>query len=128
MQGNPWREMLHGTTDLLVLAMLGRRAMHGYGIRKGIIRLSHGLIVPGFGNVYRLLKMLERRGHIRGTDVIVGTTRWRRTYSVTAKGRAELIKRMNEWRGFASAVKAVLQSERLSRNRVSHGKGERGGE
>lgn len=116
MKRNPGREMLHGVSDLVVLAMLGRRPMHGYGIRQGAIRLSHGRIAPGTGNIYRLLTLLERRRWIRGTDIITGHARWKRVYSITEAGRNEADRRRLEWEGFASGMAGVLDG-RTTRER-----------
>ena len=102
------RQMLCGNLDMLALALVAREPMHGYRIRWEIIHLSHGYLTPAFGGIYRVLRLMKRRGYIEKTHQESGHGRRRVTYGVTPKGRAELALRIRKWESFAAGIESVL--------------------
>ena len=102
------KEMLKGNTETLLLSMIAREPMHGYGIVREIESRSRGYFQFKEGTLYPALHLLEAAGLLRG-DWGEGTNHTsRRYYAITAKGRRVLEERLQEWRRFADAVNMVM--------------------
>jgi PadR family transcriptional regulator, regulatory protein PadR len=93
--------------DLLLLAAVRARPVHGYAIIENLRLRSGGNLELLGGTVYPALHRLERAGLLK--------SRWsqasgrRRTYEVTEKGLTELRARERDWREFSRAVEDVLE-------------------
>jgi DNA-binding PadR family transcriptional regulator len=101
-------QALKGHLDALLLATLEAGPVHGYVIMEALRSGSGGRIDLPTGTIYPALHRLERAGLIRGRWSIVGGRR-RRTYELTAAGRAALGNERAAWREFATAVTALLE-------------------
>jgi len=108
-----YRELLKGSTDSLLLSLLGEAPMYGYQIIKELERRSLGYFRFREGTLYPALHRLERQGLIQGRWEPSPSGQVRRYYHLTAKGRQVLEARREEWRGFARAVNLVLRPEAL---------------
>jgi PadR family transcriptional regulator, regulatory protein PadR len=49
-------------TELLVLTMLSAGERHGYGLRQDILQHTEGRVSIEAGNLYRMIRSLEREG------------------------------------------------------------------
>jgi PadR family transcriptional regulator len=101
------REPFSGHLELLLLAALGSKPMHGYAIIEYVRRASSGQFDYAEGTIYPALRRLEDDGLVR--------SRWnesdgrrRRVYDVSPKGRKALAGRRREWERFRKGVEAVL--------------------
>jgi PadR family transcriptional regulator, regulatory protein PadR len=104
-------QLLKGTMKLLVLRSLEREAMYGYQMLQNLESSSQGYFQIGDGALYPLLHELERDGFVKGRWVEVeDRPQRRRYYQLTAKGRRELARRREDWKGFAQAVDLVLEA------------------
>jgi PadR family transcriptional regulator, regulatory protein AphA len=72
-----------------VLGLLEQRPRSGYDIKRAVDRTIRHFWAASYGQIYPELKRLEAAEWIRGSDDPQGG-RSRRTYSITATGRAEL--------------------------------------
>jgi DNA-binding PadR family transcriptional regulator len=108
MKRNPDGELLHGNAETLVLAVLARGESHGYQLRKDLAIRSKSHFHIGFGRLYPLLALLERRGQARARWMKAGPVRQRKMYAITAKGRAHLQEKIRKWRQFSAAMERVL--------------------
>jgi PadR family transcriptional regulator PadR len=102
------REELKGHLDLLLLATLRDRELHGYALIEELKRGSGGTFVLPEGTIYPALHRLERAGLL--------SSRWssesgrrRRVYKLTKQGAAALEERRQAWRQFARGVDLVVQ-------------------
>lgn len=102
------RELLKGSTDALLLALLARQAMYGYQLVKELEQQSQGYFQFREGTLYPALHRLEEDGLVRGRWQPSPTGQQRRYYSLTDKGRTALRDRLSQWNGFARAVGLVL--------------------
>jgi len=100
-------ETLKGHLDLLLLAAIADRPMHGYAILERLCALSGGTFDLPEGTIYPALHRLE--------DAALLASRWaaasgrrRRVYRLTSKGRRALEDRRGAWRTFALGIEAVL--------------------
>jgi PadR family transcriptional regulator PadR len=101
-------EWLKGHLDVLLMAVLQGQPAHGYAIIEALRRRSGGTFDLPEGTVYPALHRLERAA-LLSSQWSTQTGRRRRTYALTAKGRALLEACEEEWRQFAQGVDAVLQ-------------------
>ncbi|MGH2748411.1 MAG: PadR family transcriptional regulator [Actinomycetota bacterium] len=100
-------ELIKGHLDLLLLAVVEARPVHGYVIIEELRRRSSEAIDLPEGTVYPALHRLERAGFLKsGWETVAG--RRRRVYELTRKGRSALETQRQEWQGFAQAVGAVI--------------------
>jgi PadR family transcriptional regulator, regulatory protein PadR len=107
-------QLLKGTMKLLVLRSLEREAMYGYQMLQNLESSSQGYFQIGDGALYPLLHELERDGFVKGRWVEVeDRPQRRRYYQLTAKGRRELARRREDWKGFAHAVDLVLEAHHV---------------
>jgi DNA-binding PadR family transcriptional regulator len=101
------RETFSGHLEMLMLASLQARPMHGYAIIEHVRDASAGQFDYPEGTIYPALRRLEDDGlvhsHWQQTD-----GRQRRVYQLTSKGQQALAARRQTWERFRTAVEAVL--------------------
>ncbi len=100
-------ELLKGHLDLLILAVLADGSRHGYSIIEELRSRSDDAFDLAEGTVYPVLHRLERAGTLRSEWSEAGGRR-RRSYSLTATGRAKLVDEQSTWDEFVRAVAAVV--------------------
>lgn len=103
-------QLKKGSTELLILALLGSRARHGYEIGKLIEAESGGRLTFRIGSLYPVLCRLEDRGLIAGRWVEKPGDRRRRFYRLTPDGQAVLKRQRSAWEEFSDAVNQILRS------------------
>jgi transcriptional regulator len=96
-----------GSADLLILALVDERALHGYDIARLIEERSAGTLHFTFASLYATLYRLEERGLIRGRWVERAGQRRRRYYRITETGKAILATQREEWGRFLAALSQV---------------------
>ncbi len=74
--------------DLLILAVLAESPLHGYGLIKAVEERSQSGVLLDPANLYRCLRRMRDDGWI--DEVRSGGDERRRTYRITASGRAML--------------------------------------
>ncbi|MDY3554037.1 helix-turn-helix transcriptional regulator [Gemmata sp. JC717] len=104
----PNPDFLNGVPELLVLRLLSRRPMHGYGVVRAIKDASGAQFDFGEGCIYPILHRLERSGLLAAVRERVGN-RTRIVYTVTADGLARLERSASSWAQVVAAVNRVLQ-------------------
>jgi transcriptional regulator len=106
------RELKKGSAELMILALLSSRPLHGYEISKLIQQRSKGAVVFNVASLYPLLYRLESRGWIEGKWVEKAEERRRRFYKLTAEGRKVLAAQRSLWREFVQAVDLITRPRR----------------
>ncbi len=101
------REELKGHLDLIVLACLAERELHGYALIEELRLGSRGAFDLPEGTVYPALHRLERAGLLASRWSSTAGRR-RRMYRLTSKGRSALEERRRAWRAFSAGVDLVL--------------------
>ncbi len=102
--------LLQGTLDLLILKTLLFGPCHGQGVARSIQRQSEEVFLVDHGSLYVALQRLEDRKWIRARWGISENNRKARFYSLTAKGREQLVEKTGEWRRLARAMGLILDS------------------
>lgn len=96
-----------GSADLLILALVDERDLHGYDIARQIEDRSDGTLRFTLASLYETLYRLEERGLIRGRWVEQAGRRRRRYYRITEKGRRMLAAQREDWARFIAALVQV---------------------
>jgi PadR family transcriptional regulator PadR len=103
-------DRLQGTLDLLILRLLRREAMHGWGIAQLIQQSSRDVLQINQGSLYPALHRLEERGWITAAWGSSDNNRRARYYKLTASGRRQLEQETASWDEFVLAVSRVLRT------------------
>ena len=96
-----------GSADLLILALVEERPLHGYDLARLIEERSGGTLRFTLASLYETLYRLEEAGHIRGRWVERAGQRRRRYYRITDPGRRFLASRREDWGRFIAALAQV---------------------
>jgi PadR family transcriptional regulator, regulatory protein PadR len=100
--------LLQGTLDLLILKTLALGPTHGQGIARLIQRQSEEVFLVDHGSLYLALQRLEDRKRITAKWGLSENNRKARFYTLTAKGRDNLVEKTGEWQRLARAMGLVL--------------------
>ncbi|HET9399889.1 MAG TPA: PadR family transcriptional regulator [Candidatus Acidoferrales bacterium] len=101
-------ELLQGTLDLLILRTLIFGPQHGQGIARAIQQTSDEELLVEHGALYPALQRLEDRRWISAKWGVSANNRKARFYSLTAKGRQQLLHETNKWSRFSAAIGKIL--------------------
>src|SRR5262245_58206554 len=85
--------LLQGTLDLLILKTLLLGPRHGQGIARSIQRQSEEVFLVDHGSLYLALQRLEDRDWIAAEWGVSENNRKARFYSLTPKGREQLVQK-----------------------------------
>lgn len=101
------KELVKGSTTMLVLEMLNDENMYGYQLIKKLSEKSKNIFELKEGTLYPILHGLE------GENLITSywdetTAKRRKYYSITEKGKKNLRDKKEEWKIFSSGVNRVV--------------------
>src|SRR5215469_18181779 len=100
--------LLQGTLDLLILKTLVLGSYHGQGIARSIQRQSEEVFFGDHGSLYLALQRLEDKKWISARWGVSQNNRKARFYSLTARGRRQLMEKTSEWERLTRAVGLIL--------------------
>lgn len=103
-------ELVRGTLDLLVLRVIEREPLHGWGIAQRINQLSADQLKVNQGALYPAIYRLEAQGLLKASDGVAENGRKVRCYSLTTHGRKRLADEREEWGSYARAVQLILEN------------------
>jgi PadR family transcriptional regulator, regulatory protein PadR len=103
------RELKRGSTELLILALLEERDLHGYDLGRLIDQRSRGEISFHVASLYPTLYRMEDRALIEGRWVEKPGQRRRRYYRLTAAGKKALATQRSTWGTFVEALNRVAR-------------------
>jgi transcriptional regulator len=103
--------LLQGTLDLLILRTLLLGPRHGQGIARMIQQTSEEVFLVDHGSLYLALQRLEEKDWIGAKWGVSENNRKARFYSLTSKGRAQLVEKTSQWRRLARAMGRILGPE-----------------
>src|SRR5829696_7578062 len=83
-------DLLQGTLDMLILRVLARGDMHGWGIVDRLSQLSKNTLKLGEGSVYPSLYRMEAKGWIKAEWAQSDNNRKAKYYALTRAGRKQL--------------------------------------
>lgn len=101
------KELMKGSTVILILTFLDRKDMYGYDMTKEMEKHSDGVFTLKEGTLYPILHMLESEGFVEAYwNEKDG--RKRKYYRITKQGKGELNLKKQEWTLFRNTVDRVL--------------------
>lgn len=101
------KELLKGSTVILLLTVLNKREMYGYELIKEIEQSSDGVFVMKEGTLYPILHTLEAEGWLESYWSQVDG-RKRKYYRITERGKDQLHVKTKEWITFRTAIDTVI--------------------
>lgn len=102
------KELLKGSTAVLVLSAISKEDMYGYKIVKEIDLASGGAFTLNEGTLYPILHSFEADGLVESYWEEF-ENRKRKYYHITKKGKKQLAAKKEEFEYFTTAVKRVLE-------------------
>lgn len=103
------KELIKGSTVILILSLLENNSMYGYEMIKEIEKKSNGVFMFKEGTLYPILHTLESDGMVESFWSDGEGNRKRKYYKITDKGKRNLKEKREEWNIFRSAVDQVLR-------------------
>jgi transcriptional regulator len=98
-----------GTLDLMILTILSREAMHGYGISQKLAELSHDTFHVNPGSLFPSLYRLEQDGKLKAEWRASENNRNAKYYKLTPAGKKQLEQNRRRWDRIALAINGVLE-------------------
>lgn len=98
-----------GTLELMILTILVREPMHGYGISQRLTALSHDHFSVNPGSLFPSLYRLEQDGKLTADWRPTENNRRAKYYRLTASGKRQLRQHREWWERASFAVASVLE-------------------
>ena len=103
-------DLLPGTLDMLILRLLARESLHGYGIAQRLRLLSDDILVVGESSLYPALQRLLLNEYVAAEWAPSDNNRRARYYTLTAAGRKHLQAEKQEFQRLIGAIQRVLET------------------
>jgi PadR family transcriptional regulator PadR len=104
------KDVPQGTLDLLILRMLSRGPMHGWGIMQRLRELTDDVFQVTPGSLFPALQRIEECGWAAGEWGVSENNRRAKHYAITRAGRRQLVAEQAHWNAITVAVARVLES------------------
>jgi PadR family transcriptional regulator, regulatory protein PadR len=98
-----------GTLELMILTILARAPLHGYGISQKLKTLSRDNFQVNPGSLFPSLYRLEQDGKLKAEWQLSENNRKAKYYRLTPAGRRELEQHRRRWDRVSFAVTSVLE-------------------
>jgi PadR family transcriptional regulator, regulatory protein PadR len=103
------RELLKGSTSLVLLQLLNERDMYGYELVKELDKRSDHSLQVKEGTLYPALHKLEKQEYIEFYWQEQEKGPARKYYQITEEGREVLIEKTEEWQQFVHVMNKVIR-------------------
>jgi len=103
-------DLLQGTLDMLVLRILSRGELHGWGITQKLEQLSQRALQVDEGSLYPALYRMEDKGWIEAEWRMTENSRRAKYYTLTRAGRRQLETERADWDRMTTIIAQVMQS------------------
>jgi transcriptional regulator len=103
------KDVPQGTLDLLILRILARDRMHGWGIMQRLRELTDDVFQVTPGSLFPALQRIEERGWAAGDWDVSENNRRAKYYAITRAGRRQLLAEQAHWNTITVAVARVLE-------------------
>jgi PadR family transcriptional regulator PadR len=103
-------DLLQGTLDMLVLRVLSRGELHGWGITQKLEQLSKSALQVDEGSLYPALYRMEEKGWIEAEWKLTENNRRAKYYTLTRSGRKQLETEQASWDRMTAIIAQVMQS------------------
>lgn len=103
-------DLFPGTLDMLVLRVLSRGELHGWGITNKLEQLSKSALQVDEGSLYPSLYRMEEKGWIEAEWRTTENNRRAKYYSLTRSGRKQLEAEAQSWDRMSAIIALVMES------------------
>jgi PadR family transcriptional regulator PadR len=103
------RELVKGSTSLLVLQLLNERDMYGYELVKEMDRRSQHKLQVKEGTLYPALHKMEKQEYIECYWQNREKGPARKYYRITAQGKKILEERISEWFRYVQVMNNLIE-------------------
>lgn len=93
---------------MLVLRVLSRGELHGWGITQKLEQLSKSALQVDEGSLYPALYRMEEKGWIEAEWKMTENNRRAKYYVLTRSGRKQLESEQQEWNRMTAIIAAVM--------------------
>ncbi|HIT72657.1 MAG TPA: helix-turn-helix transcriptional regulator [Candidatus Fimicola cottocaccae] len=101
------KELLKGSTNMIILNLLEKQDMYGYQIIKVLEQKSENIFEFKEGTLYPILHSLEEKNYINSYWDETGSKK-RKYYTITKKGKAKLKEKKEEWNLFSNGINKLI--------------------
>ena len=98
-----------GSLHLLILTILSREPMHGYGIALRLAELTRDTFQVNPGSLFPALYQLEQDGKLAAEWRASDSNRNAKYYRLTRSGRKHLAREQARWNRVITALTSVLE-------------------
>jgi len=102
------KELMKGSTSILILSLLENEDMYGYQISQSLKEMSEKVFELKEGTLYPMLHGLENENAVRSYWLDADNGKRRKYYKITPDGRKLLSRKKAEWRLYTKAVNSVI--------------------
>ena len=103
-------DLFQGTLDMLVLRVLSRGELHGWGITLKLEQLSKSALQVDEGSLYPALYRMEEKGWIEADWRMTENNRRAKYYTLTRAGRRQLEDAQENWDRMTAIIALVMES------------------
>jgi PadR family transcriptional regulator PadR len=103
-------DLLQGTLDMLVLRVLSRSELHGWGITLKLEQMSKSALQVDEGSLYPSLYRMEEKGWIEAEWKMTEKNRRAKYYRLTRAGRRQLEAEQARWDRLTAIVAEVMHA------------------
>jgi len=103
-------DLVQGTLDMLVLRVLSRGELHGWGITQKLEQLSQKALQVDEGSLYPALYRMEDKGWLKSEWRITEKGRRAKYYALTRSGKKQLETEKESWARMSGIIAAVMNS------------------
>ncbi|WP_174730436.1 PadR family transcriptional regulator [Mesobacillus harenae] len=103
------RELLKGSTSLVLLQLLNERDMYGYELVKELAKRSEQSLQVKEGTLYPALHKLEKQEYIQCYWQEQEKGPARKYYKITDEGKNVLLEKTKEWQHFVQVMNKVIR-------------------
>lgn len=105
------KELLKGTLSPIILNLLAEnKTMYGYEIFQRVKELTDGKIILKDGSLYPALQKMTKDGLLSYKEEYIGK-RVRKYYFLTAKGKVEKVRHLEELKDFLATLNKLVFPE-----------------
>src|SRR5437868_8153519 len=98
-----------GTLEMMILTILSREPMHGYGVAQRLAALSRDSFQVNPGSLFPSLYRLEEDGKLKSEWRASENNRKAKYYRLTAAGKRQLEEHRERYDRVAFAIRSVLE-------------------
>ena len=98
-----------GTLELMILTIISREPLHGYGISQRLTALSQDTFQVNPGSLFPALYRLEQDDKLKAEWRPSENNRNAKYYKLTTAGRKQLEQNLKRWNRLALAITGVLE-------------------